>query len=78
MPGKSQSDIRILTGSQQSQSGIGIPASGPVRYRWSRISPSLPSYADVGIQLLITWIFLQIWSKMQTKTCIIGTFAKPI
>jgi hypothetical protein len=54
MPGKSQSDIRILTGSQQSQSGIGIPASGPVRYRWSRISPALPSYADVGIQLLIT------------------------
>ncbi len=28
-----------------SQFGIGIPASGSVRYRWSRISPGLPSYA---------------------------------
>jgi hypothetical protein len=26
------------------QSGIGIPESGSVRYRWSRIRPALPSY----------------------------------
>ncbi len=35
---------RHLTSSHQSQSGIGIPASGPVGYSWSRISPALPSY----------------------------------
>jgi hypothetical protein len=45
MPEKSQSGIGILTGSQWSQSGIGIPASGQVRYHWTRISPALPSYA---------------------------------
>jgi hypothetical protein len=36
---------RPFIDSQRSQSGIGIPASGSVRYHWSRISPALPSYA---------------------------------
>jgi hypothetical protein len=27
------------------QSGIGIPASASVRYRWSQINPAVPSYA---------------------------------
>jgi hypothetical protein len=40
---KNWSDIGILTGSQLSQSGIGILASGSVRYRWSRVNPALPS-----------------------------------
>jgi hypothetical protein len=46
MPEKSYSGIAIFTGSQILQPGIGIPASGLVRYRWSRISPALPSYKD--------------------------------
>jgi hypothetical protein len=33
--------------SQQSQADIGILASGSVRYRWSQISPTLVSYADL-------------------------------
>jgi hypothetical protein len=40
---KGYSGIGIFTVSQLCQSGIGIPASGSVRYRWSRISPALPS-----------------------------------
>ncbi len=40
---KSYSGIGIFTGSQQIQSGIGSRASGSVQYRWSRISPALPS-----------------------------------
>jgi hypothetical protein len=40
MPG-----IGIFTGSQLLKSGIGIPTSGLVRNRWSRIGPALPSYA---------------------------------
>ncbi len=36
----------MSTGSQLPQSGIGIPASGSVRYHWSRISRALPSYAN--------------------------------
>ncbi len=36
--------IGIFTGSELSQSDIGIPASGSTRYRWSWISPALPSY----------------------------------
>jgi hypothetical protein len=45
MPEKSYSGIGIFTGIQPSQSGVSIPASGSVWYRWSRISPALPSYA---------------------------------
>ncbi len=41
IPGKSYSGIGISSGSQLPQSGIGIPASGSVQYRWPRISPSL-------------------------------------
>jgi hypothetical protein len=44
MPEKSNSVIGIFTGNQLPQSGIGIPVSGLVRYRWSQISPALPSY----------------------------------
>jgi hypothetical protein len=44
MPEKGKSGIGIFAGSQLSQSGIGIPASRSVLYRWSRISPSLPNY----------------------------------
>jgi hypothetical protein len=36
--------IGIFTGNQLLRSGIGIPVSGSVRYRWSQISPALPSY----------------------------------
>jgi hypothetical protein len=39
------SPIGIFTGSKILRSGIGIPASGSVRYRWSRISPALPCQA---------------------------------
>jgi hypothetical protein len=39
------SPASVFYRSQLLQSGIGIPTSGPVRYRWSRISPALPSYA---------------------------------
>jgi hypothetical protein len=35
----------VFTGSQLSQSGIGIPASWSVRYRWSRIIPALPRFS---------------------------------
>jgi hypothetical protein len=36
--------LAFFTGSQLLQSGIGLPASGSVRYRCSQISPALPSY----------------------------------
>jgi hypothetical protein len=39
-------ETAISSGSQLLQSGIGIPASGSVRYRWSRVSPALPSYGS--------------------------------
>jgi hypothetical protein len=44
MPEKSWFCIGIFTGSLLLQSGIGILASGPVWYHWSRISPALPSF----------------------------------
>ncbi len=44
MSGKSYAGIYIFTVSQLRQSGIGIPAFGPVRYHWSRISPAVSSY----------------------------------
>jgi hypothetical protein len=44
MPEKSWFCIGIFIGSLLLQSGIGILASGPVRYHWSRISPALPSF----------------------------------
>jgi hypothetical protein len=47
MPEKNKSGIGIFTGSHLLQSGIGIPASGSVRYRWSRISLALPSYGNI-------------------------------
>jgi hypothetical protein len=57
--------------SQLAQSGIGIPASGSVRYRWSRISLALPSYAHLyfrhlhwygGVTVLLPgWV---IWEKL--------------
>jgi hypothetical protein len=36
--------IGIFSGGQLLQSGISIPSSGSFRYRWSRITPALPSY----------------------------------
>jgi hypothetical protein len=45
MPEKSFSGIGIFSGIQQSQSGIGIQASGSVWFRLSRMSLALPSYA---------------------------------
>jgi hypothetical protein len=45
MPGKSLTGIVIFTGFSLYQSGIGIPASGSVWYRWSRITPVLSSFA---------------------------------
>jgi hypothetical protein len=42
---KCYSGIVSFTVNLPSQSGIGIPASTSVRYRWSRISPVVPSYA---------------------------------
>jgi hypothetical protein len=72
MPGKSKHGIGIFIGSQQCQSGIGIPASFSVRYRWPRISPALPSFAynHVGegvkletMPLNSSWRKLQ-WTKM--------------
>jgi hypothetical protein len=45
MPGKSKSDIGIFAGNLLHQSGtIGIPVSGPARYRWLRIIPALPRF----------------------------------
>jgi hypothetical protein len=45
---KSYSSIGISSGSQLSQSNIGIPASsGSVRYRWSQIYLALPSYGTL-------------------------------
>jgi hypothetical protein len=41
---KVSSASAYFTGSQLLQSGIGFPASGSFRYRWSQISPALPSY----------------------------------
>jgi hypothetical protein len=48
-----------FTFSQLRQSGIGIPASRSVRYRWSRISPALPGYRkkkvstpEIGVEYL--------------------------
>jgi hypothetical protein len=41
---KVNSGIIIFSVSQLCHSDIDIPASGTVRYRWSRISPALPSY----------------------------------
>ncbi len=43
MPRKRESGIGILAGSQLLQSGIGIPVTEPVRYRWLRLSPALSS-----------------------------------
>jgi hypothetical protein len=45
--GKSYSGNCIYAISQLAQSGIGIPASGSVRYRRSQISLALPSYAHL-------------------------------
>ncbi len=41
---------RHFSGSQLDQSGMDIPVSGvsTVRYRWSQISPALPSYGRAG------------------------------
>jgi hypothetical protein len=44
MPIKSYSGIVNFTVSPLRQSGIGIPASASVRYRWSRIIPVVPTY----------------------------------
>jgi hypothetical protein len=41
---KGYSGIVSFTVSPHHQSGIGIPASMSVRYRWSRIIPVVPSY----------------------------------
>ena len=38
---QSYSVIGIFTDSKLHQSGIDIPVSGPVRYRWSQTSPGL-------------------------------------
>jgi hypothetical protein len=48
MAEKCLSGIGIFVVSQLCQSGIGIPASGSVRYRWPRISPALASYGIEG------------------------------
>jgi hypothetical protein len=45
MPIKSSVQHRLCSvGLQRLVSGIGIPASWSVRYRWSRINPLVPSY----------------------------------
>jgi hypothetical protein len=44
----------FFTGSQLLQSGIGLPTSGSVRYRWSQISPALPSYGTVLMPVLLS------------------------
>jgi hypothetical protein len=49
--GKDYSGIGIFAVSQLCQSGIGTPASGSLRYRWSRISPALPSYEYISISI---------------------------
>jgi hypothetical protein len=54
MPEKSYSGIGISSNSQLSQSGISLPHQGSVRYRWSRISPALPSYS---YELLVAFSF---------------------
>jgi hypothetical protein len=41
----------FFTGSQLLQSGISLPASGSVRYRWSQISPALPSMILMAVLL---------------------------
>jgi hypothetical protein len=43
-----QGTARLSTGKNAEFAFSGIPTSRPVRYRWSRISPSLPSYEQKG------------------------------
>jgi hypothetical protein len=57
MPDKSESGIGISFGNQLPQSGIGIPASGSVRYRWSCIIPALPSYDFYPSNMYGTYFF---------------------
>jgi hypothetical protein len=43
--GKKVIPASVFTGSRLSQSGIGIPASWSVLYRWLQIIPALPSFS---------------------------------
>jgi hypothetical protein len=49
----SHSGIVSFTGSPLRQSGIGIPASPSVRYRWSRIIPVVPSYDSFDVNIFV-------------------------
>jgi hypothetical protein len=42
--GKKLVGVGFVAVNQLPQSGIGNPAAGSVRYRWSQISPAFPSY----------------------------------
>jgi hypothetical protein len=64
MPEKSWFCIGIFTGSLLLQSGIGILASGPVRYHWSRISPALLSF---DYTLLVCIFFLLFFLNQYLK-----------
>ncbi len=46
MPGTRLVQHRHFYGFSLCQSGIGLPATGSVQFRWSRISPALPSYGS--------------------------------
>jgi hypothetical protein len=72
-PEKSSSGIGSFTGSQLLQSGTCIPA-GSVRYRWSRISPALPSYAISYAFLLGCMIRPNILEKFDHFILIITVF----
>jgi hypothetical protein len=60
---ESQTCIGISTGMQLLQSGIRIPASGSVRYRWSRIIPALPTYGYFALGHIVTLCF-EPWDLM--------------
>ncbi len=55
MPEKRLIWHRHNCGSQLCKSGIGIPASGSVRYRSSQISPALPSFASYKMSKYILY-----------------------
>jgi hypothetical protein len=66
-----QSDIVSFTVSPPRHSGIGSPASTLVRYRWSRISPVVPSYAGK----LLCWQNVMIARIGMLAKCYFGAFA---
>ncbi len=66
--GESKPGIGIFTCSQQSLSGIGIPASGSVRYHWLWLSPSFPCYVQYyGLWLFSVEFFLKYGISLTPK-----------